>query len=276
MELIDTHAHIWPEGLVHPAQQDLEPMHADASFLLRELADSQVSAAAISPSGIYLENDYVLKAALAHPSGLVGVVAVDPMSKTATAQLEQHHLGGAVGVQVVTPEGRAPLRPCASLAEFLNAAAGLGMFVQWSLPLKSSELVLWAGAQRSDLSLVMNHLALPEQTRGVESGARVRDLADIPRVILKVSGMYALSGEAFPYRDVWPWVEHVVDTFGSDRLMWGSDWPLSLERATYRQEVSLLDSFSFLSPSQRHRIGVTTAASLLGLTTGHVARPIPT
>ena len=81
-----------------------------------------------------------------------------------------------------------------------------------------------------DLRMVVDHIAKPEIADGrmepwAEDIARV---AEIPGMHCKVSGM---ATEANP--DTWqaefvPYVAHVIECFGFDRLMWGSDWPVCL------------------------------------------------
>ncbi len=42
----------------------------------------------------------------------------------------------------------------------------------------------------------------------------------------KVSGIVAYAGDGWQVADLRPYVEHVVECFGWDRLVWGSDWPV--------------------------------------------------
>lgn len=74
-----------------------------------------------------------------------------------------------------------------------------------------------------------------------------RDLAAIAskgdRVVCKVSGIVA-SAKGHPWTpdDLAPVVNHVLDTFGPDRVMFGGDWPVCTLAATYRQWVEALRS----------------------------------
>ena len=57
--------------------------------------------------------------------------------------------------------------------------------------------------------------------------AAIRDLAGQPNVACKISGVlaYCSPGNA-TVQAVRPWVEHCIESFGWDRLVWGSDWPV--------------------------------------------------
>jgi L-fuconolactonase len=88
-----------------------------------------------------------------------------------------------------------------------------------------------------DLRLVVDHLARPPlDTRGWDPWAQqVAELASCPGVALKVSvGVDALTAwPAWQPEVLRPYVAHVLDQFGPDRLMLASNWPVVLLRATY-------------------------------------------
>ena len=67
------------------------------------------------------------------------------------------------------------------------------------------------------------------ETKEVEGKAPWADLpkllalAAYPNVRVKISGACTLSREAFPYDDIWDPVLRIIDAFGIDRCMWGTD-----------------------------------------------------
>jgi predicted TIM-barrel fold metal-dependent hydrolase len=50
-------------------------------------------------------------------------------------------------------------------------------------------------------------------------------LARFPNVSLKMIGTPALSLGPYPFSDLWPSLHRIIDAFGPERLMWGSDFP---------------------------------------------------
>ncbi|MGW7575855.1 amidohydrolase family protein [Streptomyces sp. NPDC054765] len=48
-------------------------------------------------------------------------------------------------------------------------------------------------------------------------------LAEFPNVSVKLSGVPTLSTTSYPYPDIWPYLERVLDAFGVDRCMWATD-----------------------------------------------------
>ena len=89
-----------------------------------------------------------------------------------------------------------------------------------------------------NLPLVVDHIAKPEIAEGtIDEWARdMERVAAIPHVYCKVSGMVTEADwESWTPADLRPYGEVVVEQFGYDRLMFGSDWPVCLLAGTYRQ-----------------------------------------
>jgi L-fuconolactonase len=106
---------------------------------------------------------------------------------------------------------------------------------------------------------VVDHLGRPEDAGDLAGLDRIRALAAAPAVAIKLSGLYAFSRQAYPYRDTWDWVEGAVAAFGPDRTMWGSDWPLATESAPYRDQVALVGLLPFLDDTARRQVMGETA-----------------
>src|SRR3954452_12051289 len=47
-----------------------------------------------------------------------------------------------------------------------------------------------------------------------------------------------MSHQPFPYDDIWEPVLRVIDAFGLDRCMWGTDWTRTIGMLTYEQGVA--------------------------------------
>jgi len=94
---------------------------------------------------------------------------------------------------------------------------------------------------------VLDHLAKPViGPAGVDPAweASIRSLAEREQVFCKLSGMVT---EVIPSLDDWtpdllrPWFDVVLNAFGPDRLMFGSDWPVCLLRGEYADWVQCVD-----------------------------------
>lgn len=79
--------------------------------------------------------------------------------------------------------------------------------------------------------LVLDHCGVPDIAGGAfDSWAKgINRLAALPHVSVKLSGIsaYCAPGTA-SVETLKPWVDHVIGSFGPARVVWGSDWPVSL------------------------------------------------
>ena len=98
-------------------------------------------------------------------------------------------------------------------------------------------------AKLSGLDMVIDHIAKPNIKRGVLEPWR-RDLrlaSENPRVLCKLSGMITEADvEAWKPDDLTPYVEAALEAFGTERVMFGSDWPVSTLAGSYDQVYSAL------------------------------------
>jgi L-fuconolactonase len=117
--------------------------------------------------------------------------------------------------------------------------------------------------RHSNLRLLVSHLGLPPVAeRPPDSDAArgalgpVLDLARFASVRVKLSGFYALAapGYDYPHRAAWPYAAALLDAFGAQRLLWGSDFSPSLEWLSFPQTFGLFAEMPFLSAADRRQI----------------------
>ena len=92
-----------------------------------------------------------------------------------------------------------------------------------------------------NLRMVVDHIAKPLIAKGVMEpwAADIAAVAAIPGIYCKVSGMVTEADHSnWRVNDLRQYVAHVVEQFGFDRLMFGSDWPVCLLAATYDQVLN--------------------------------------
>ena len=123
------------------------------------------------------------------------------------------------------------------------------------------------------LRLLVSHLGLPPAVERApdESLARsalgaVLELARFADVRVKLSGFYALTtpGYDYPHRAAWPYVAALLEAFGVERLLWGSDFSPCLEWLSFPQTFGLLAHVPFLDDADRRRIEGANLLALLG------------
>ena len=96
-----------------------------------------------------------------------------------------------------------------------------------------------------DVQFVIDHIAKPGIRDGLTEPWRrqMREISRLPNVNCKISGVATEADRAnWKAADVTPYIEHVIDCFGFDRVMFGGDWPVSELATSYRRWVDVVDA----------------------------------
>jgi L-fuconolactonase len=105
-----------------------------------------------------------------------------------------------------------------------------------------------------DVQFVMDHISKPYIAKKEIEPWRtlMTELAIFPNVLCKVSGLVTEANwKTWDVKDFKPYVDHVIEIFTPQRLMFGSDWPVANLGGTYSQIVELAEALtSGLSPSE--------------------------
>ncbi|MGG1572547.1 amidohydrolase family protein [Fictibacillus sp. NRS-1165] len=110
-----------------------------------------------------------------------------------------------------------------------------------------------------ELKAVVDHMAKPNISGGELDGWKqdMKSLSEYPNVWCKVSGFMT---EAEPYtwktKDFEPYIGHIVETFGTSRLLFGSDWPVCLAAGSYQDTIEIIreNLQSTVSPAEMDQI----------------------
>lgn len=120
-----------------------------------------------------------------------------------------------------------------------------------------------------DQRFVLDHVAKPQIDKAMLEPWQdnIRTLAKRPHVTCKVSGMVTEANhENWTPEQLRPYWETVLEAFGPDRLMFGSDWPVCLLACEYTRWFETVSDFaSELSESEQQALFGGTAAKAYGL-----------
>lgn len=85
-------------------------------------------------------------------------------------------------------------------------------------------------ARTPGLKAVINHISKPDIAGRVMEpwASQMAELRDLPDIYCKLSGLVTEAAPDWTPEDLRPYVAHVLDVFGQDRVMFGSDWPVAL------------------------------------------------
>lgn len=109
-----------------------------------------------------------------------------------------------------------------------------------------------------DVTFILNHIGKPDIKGHVLDPWRddIKALAAYPNVFCKVSGMVTETDRAhWVPDDLAPYVSSVLEAFGEDRVLFGSDWPVVLTAANSQCWVETLDALTAnLSIEAKHKL----------------------
>ncbi|MBS0431158.1 MAG: amidohydrolase family protein [Proteobacteria bacterium] len=117
------------------------------------------------------------------------------------------------------------------------------------------------------LRIVVDHAGKPEIARGIDESwrAHLAQLAKLPNVSCKLSGLLTEAGAHGSAEGLRPAVEHLLQAFGPRRLLWGSDWPVLKLAADYRRWFALADALTGLRGDERKALFGGNAARFYGV-----------
>lgn len=121
------------------------------------------------------------------------------------------------------------------------------------------------------LPIVIDHLAKPAMG-GVPDAQWLRDmerLAAEPQVACKLSSMVTEAGPGWTVEQLMPYARHVLQVFGPERVMWGSDWPVVRLAGGYTAWVDASETLlAHLRPAQRDAVFGLNARRFYGIEQG--------
>lgn len=124
-------------------------------------------------------------------------------------------------------------------------------------------------AQFPDQPFVLDHIAKPYIKAGLidEWERDIRNLSKFENLQCKVSGIITEADwKAWTYEQIKPYLDVVFDVFGTDRIMFGSDWPVCLVAGEYRQVKGIIETYTKdFSTSEKAKIFGENAARFYGI-----------
>ncbi len=289
--VLDSHTHTWgPPSEAHPwingplVEESVSSFSVDPVFrneaLLAEMDAVGVDEAVVVgyPICEWTDNWYTVEAAREHDR-LYGVVMLDQFADGAADDLrEAMAVDGVLGFRLggLCPYDRmwetfdrsvTWLREAVEETEFWEAAAETDALVQILVRGEQLDQALELVERYPDLTYLFDHFAYAEPDEPLGEGVyeTFSALAEYDSVGVKVSEIVHQSAEAHPYADMHDHVRWLLDEFGRERVVWGSDFPNVSDEAAYGQTLSWLDAVDGLSTGDRRWITDRAFRRHLGL-----------
>lgn len=117
--------------------------------------------------------------------------------------------------------------------------------------------------QCPNVSFILDHIAKPDIKAGLLDPwrAELRELSRFPNVWCKLSGLTTEADhQSWKAADLRPYIDHVMDCFGFDRVIFGGDWPVAAQATDYPRWVHTVDeALKGASPDELHKLYVRNA-----------------
>ncbi|MDB5523771.1 MAG: amidohydrolase 2 [Rhizobium sp.] len=237
--IVDTHLHIVDQdALRYPWLAEAGPLNRNASYAeyAREAKRLGITATVhmevdVAESDIEAETDNVIKVAARPGSLLVGAIAAcRPEEQGFAAYLERIRekdiVKGFRRVLHVMPDdlSESPL-----FRENIQRLAGTGL--TFDIVTKPHQLPIVAKLVdlAPDVQFVLDHCGVPDIKGEAYApwAANMTEITRRPNLVGKLSGIIAYADtETWTVDTIRPYAEHTISSFGFDRMIWGSDWPV--------------------------------------------------
>jgi len=254
--ILDPHVHVWKHQAAFPFADGANVPAYDATpeMLLALMKANGVAKTVIIQVIHYrYDNRYLASVLKQYPRLFHGVCRVDPLDPSAPDHLSRlTEEDGFHGVRL-SPAGdasgdwiRGPW-----MTPLWARCAALKVPMTLLLPIGRVPDVQTLVERFPALTVVIDHMAdcpveHPEQLEKLVA------LARYPQVFVKISHTWSLSKESYPWLDAQRLVKRLYDTFGPQRLMWATDWPIAQDRATYAQRLSVVrEGMRFLNDEDK-------------------------
>lgn len=253
--IVDTHLHIWDPNHLHYPWLSSVPF-LNKPFLLKDY--NEATGPVQVEKMVFLECDIDKSQFLQEVEWVTEQAAIDPRIQgiVANGSLE---LGDGVrpylekvsqnplvkGIRRLVqgePDPEFSIRP--DFVRGVQALPDYGLSCDICIYEKQMASTVKLVAQCPDVQFILDHIGKPQIINHLMEPWRteLRQLAAFPNVWCKMSGLVTEADHKnWTPADLRPYIEHVVDCFGFDRIIYGGDWPVAFQAAEYPRWVSTLD-----------------------------------
>lgn len=233
MRIIDTHLHlVYRNRFSYPWLSSAPAIDKDWAA-----EDYLAEARALGIEGaIHMEVDVTESDMLAETRfavGLPGIVGAIASGRPESADFPRYieeltATKGVVGLRRVLHVVPDEVSQADLFVENIRRLAKHGLVFDICVRADQLSLASKLASQCPDVQFVLDHCGVPKVAEQELDPWRadIAAVAALPNVVGKVSGVVAYAGEDWTVDTLRPFVEHVIETFGWDRVVWGSDHPV--------------------------------------------------
>jgi predicted TIM-barrel fold metal-dependent hydrolase len=237
--IVDTHLHIVDQdALSYPWLADAGPLNRNSSYeeYAREARRLGITGVLhmevdVAESDIERENDYVADIAGRQDSLVIGAIAAcRPESSDFPAYLERVRASKVIkGFRRILHQTYDELSEEATFRENVKRLGGTGYTFDLCVLPRQLPKAMALIDLAPDVQFVLDHCGVPDIKAGEYDvwAGHMTEIAKRPNIVGKLSGIVAYTDtETWTLDSIRPYAEHTISSFGFDRMIWGSDWPV--------------------------------------------------
>ncbi len=239
MDLIDTHQHlIYQNVATYGWTKDLPALQSD--FTVKDYQDltndyniigTLFMECAVDDPDYKKESNFINSLMQKSESGIKGLIlSIRPEDDNDFNKwLEESKSLGVVGYRRVLHTEPDELSQQNNFRKNISKIGKVGK--PFDLCFREDQLKIAIDLSKScdEMDLVLNHCGVPAIASGKmdEWKKDITALSELQHVTCKLSGIMAYCAPGTSsYETIKPYVDHVLESFGPDRMVWGSDWPV--------------------------------------------------
>lgn len=281
--IVDAHVQLWSADNPRLAAAEYTPVRRDygVSELRAKLSESEVDACVlVEASGVTSADTARCLEVAAWTPWVLGVVGWAPLTDPDLGEILGKHRAEPGGQRLVALHERVYElaedfldRPAVRAG--LTTVAELGLVIELGVRAEQLPSVARLAETMPHARIVLQQAGSPWVTGGIEGlTAWQREIAPVAacdNVRAKLSGLVTLAHwDRWSVDDLRPYVDHAVQVFGAQRLMFGSDWPMCHLAATYPES---LRAIATLLGGLHRDVFAATAVGTYRLDVSDLARP---
>lgn len=248
--MIDAHQHYWrvdrgDYAWLHDAPASLQRDFLPADLQAQRAAANVAGNVLVQAAATEAETRYLFELAHADRSilGVVGWADFETPDAPARIDALLHDGGGLLlGLRPMAQD-----HPDADWLARPALDAAFGRLQEHGLAFDALVRPPQLPAQRKRLQreralrVVIDHAGKPDIAHGrfEDWATHIGELAALPNVCCKFSGLLNELAPGMPESALDPYVDHLFACFGAERLIWGSDWPVLTLRDSYAHWLEL-------------------------------------
>ncbi len=280
MSRIDTHQHlIYPERFMYAWAADT-PALAGRAFTVEDyqkaaegcgITGSLFMEVDVKPEHASTEAAFICKLAEDPANRILGVIASGrPENPRFAEHLETLLHPRLVGLRRILHTQPDELSRSTTFRENVGSLGGLGLTFDICALARQLPIVTELIDACPDTQFILDHCGGPDVAAGQLDPwcPDLRELSLRPNVVCKISGIIANADPAnATTAALRPFIEHTIECFGWDRLVFGGDWPVCNLTASLRAWNEILDEIlASVDPTDRAKLDHLNARRVYRLT----------